>query len=72
MVTVALSKKAIDRLKKMQKEGESISDVIIRLSNEEKNCDPSMIKKYEGSLENTELWEDTEKKLYASRLVQRE
>jgi len=72
MVSVNLSKKAIDRLKKMQKDGESISDVILRIAEEEKRADPSRLKKLEGSLESTEFWEEIEKKLYASRLIQRE
>ncbi len=72
MVSVTLSKRALARLKQMQKEGESVSDVILRLGNGDNCVDGSLdLKNLEGSLESSEIWEDTERKLYASRLISR-
>jgi predicted CopG family antitoxin len=72
MVSVSLSKKALARLRQMQKEGESISDVILRIGSVA-NCadEVSTLANLEGSLEFSEIWDETEKKLYASRLISR-
>jgi len=72
MVSVPLSKKALERLKKLQKDGESISDVIVRLADMENHPDPFRLKKLESSLESTDVWGDIEKKIYASRLIPRD
>jgi predicted CopG family antitoxin len=72
MVTVTLSKRALARLKQLQKEGESVSDVILRLgSGTDSKGDLPSLKELEGGLESSEIWEDTEKKLYASRSISR-
>ena len=71
MENVPLSREALDRLKKMKKKEESLSDVILRITDNKSREDPSKLKSFEGIFEDSENWEETENQIYKTRLIQR-
>ncbi|HME56491.1 MAG TPA: antitoxin VapB family protein [Candidatus Lokiarchaeia archaeon] len=72
VVTVSLSKIVLDRLNALKKEGESISDVIMRLTGDMQKTSKENIRSFEGILDESEKWDEVEKMLYATRLISRE
>jgi predicted CopG family antitoxin len=64
MVTASLSKTVFDRLKTLKKAGESISDVIMRLTGDKQKTSKEEIRSFEGILENGEKWDEIEKILH--------
>ncbi len=69
MKTNPLSKEALMRLERLKRPGESISDVILRITDQ--NPNRSRIMAFEGIFEDSLGWETLENDLYKTRLVTR-
>ncbi len=71
MENISLSREALDRLKRMKKKEESLSDVILRITDNKSQEKPSNLKLFEGIFEDSENWEEIEEQIYRTRLIQR-
>jgi predicted CopG family antitoxin len=71
MENISLSREALDRLKRMKKKEESLSDVILRITDNKSQENPSNLKLFEGIFEDSENWEEIEEQIYRIRLIQR-
>jgi predicted CopG family antitoxin len=55
----------------MKKKEESLSDLILRITDSKSRKDPSYLKSVEGVFEDSENWEETEKEIYKTRFIQK-
>lgn len=67
--TISLNEKTYKRLRRFKKEGESYSDLIMRLCNTQENDEKEdILLKYIGLFkDNSEYWEEVEKEIQKER-----
>ena len=67
--TISLNEKAYKKMKKLKKEGESYSDLVLRLcSSKEQSDEEDILLKLIGAFkEDSDYWEKVEKQILASR-----
>lgn len=73
MEIITLPDEVVASLKKIRRENESLVDVITRLTMEKQRRDSmkNEFRRFESTLDESENWEETEKKIYESRRISR-